>query len=291
MNTALFLDVYKDSIRRRGLDPDVVTLSAAEQENVATAIERWTRYAWRSEWWPELMRSERRQCRATWAAGTTYAVDAEVYYTDGTDEGYFVSLAGTNLGNEPSFDGDTAWWAAADEDFESYIAFEQSWETTTIERLDPTAHVFEENPLLASRAAPVEGCRVFQSRLYLTDSDAPVRPWLMFMPKPPRFTRVAYAAGTTYAAGALVYGSDGDCYLSLQAANVGHTPASSPTWWAKQEFPEMFRQYVKDAVFAEWLRDEEARERAMRDAKRELESVRSMHMVSVSPALDVGWEN
>lgn len=46
----------------------------------------------------------------------------------------------------------------------------------------------------------------------------------------------AYAGGTTYGAGAQVSvagaGNSFDCYTSRQAANVGHTPASSPTWWA-----------------------------------------------------------
>lgn len=46
----------------------------------------------------------------------------------------------------------------------------------------------------------------------------------------------AYAGGTTYGAGATVSvaGLLGalDCYTSLQASNIGHTPASSPTWWA-----------------------------------------------------------
>lgn len=46
----------------------------------------------------------------------------------------------------------------------------------------------------------------------------------------------AYAAGTSYAlnATASVAGAAGliTVYKSLQAANVGHTPASSPTWWS-----------------------------------------------------------
>lgn len=46
----------------------------------------------------------------------------------------------------------------------------------------------------------------------------------------------AYVAGTTYAAGATVSVAGAknsfDCYTSLQAANIGHTPSSSPTWWA-----------------------------------------------------------
>lgn len=41
----------------------------------------------------------------------------------------------------------------------------------------------------------------------------------------------AYAGGTTYAKDAYVT-SAGVTYRSRQAGNVGHTPASSPTWWA-----------------------------------------------------------
>lgn len=40
----------------------------------------------------------------------------------------------------------------------------------------------------------------------------------------------AYNAGTTYASGAQVVVSQ-QSYVSLQAGNVGHSPASSPTWW------------------------------------------------------------
>lgn len=42
----------------------------------------------------------------------------------------------------------------------------------------------------------------------------------------------AYAAGTTYALGQQVYvAADMRVYESLQAGNIGHTPATSPTWW------------------------------------------------------------
>jgi hypothetical protein len=41
----------------------------------------------------------------------------------------------------------------------------------------------------------------------------------------------AYAGGTTYAIGATR--DDGlNSFISLQNANTGHTPISSPTWWA-----------------------------------------------------------
>lgn len=41
---------------------------------------------------------------------------------------------------------------------------------------------------------------------------------------------LGYAAGTTYASGAWVYYGT-TYYRSLQAANVGHQPDVSPTWW------------------------------------------------------------
>lgn len=41
-----------------------------------------------------------------------------------------------------------------------------------------------------------------------------------------------YAGGTTYAINSLVVGPDGVTYISLASGNVGHTPASSPTYWA-----------------------------------------------------------
>lgn len=52
----------------------------------------------------------------------------------------------------------------------------------------------------------------------------------------PEAVAATYSAGTTYAVGdrvglAPVYGSPQIVYQSLQAGNIGHTPASSPTWW------------------------------------------------------------
>lgn len=41
---------------------------------------------------------------------------------------------------------------------------------------------------------------------------------------------LAYAGGTTYPQDVMVL-SSGIIYQSLAAANTGHTPASSPTWW------------------------------------------------------------
>lgn len=53
----------------------------------------------------------------------------------------------------------------------------------------------------------------------------------------PEATQTAYSAGTTYGSGTLVGefaavdGQAQSIYQSLQAGNLGNTPASSPTWW------------------------------------------------------------
>jgi hypothetical protein len=62
----------------------------------------------------------------------------------------------------------------------------------------------------------------------------------------------AYTGGTTYALNdtASVAGSAGliTVYKSLQASNTGHTPASSPTWWAS--IGETYQVYSGAATYA-----------------------------------------
>jgi hypothetical protein len=42
---------------------------------------------------------------------------------------------------------------------------------------------------------------------------------------------VDYDAAETYQLNARVIGNDGNTYVSIQNANSGHTPSTSPTWW------------------------------------------------------------
>lgn len=65
-------------------------------------------------------------------------------------------------------------------------------------------------------------------------------------------TPAAYAAGTTYAAAALVttgtVGGALTVWKSLAAGNIGHTPASSPTWW--QNLGEVYAEYAAGTTYA-----------------------------------------
>ena len=55
----------------------------------------------------------------------------------------------------------------------------------------------------------------------------------------------AYVAGTTYGVGDKVFSSS-RAYISLQAANLGKTPASNPTWWSP--LLEQFLLYTNKQV-------------------------------------------
>jgi hypothetical protein len=68
----------------------------------------------------------------------------------------------------------------------------------------------------------------------------------------PETPPAAYAGGTAYALGATVSiaGAAGlqTVYQSLQAANTGHTPASSPTWW--KNIGATYQVYSSVATYA-----------------------------------------
>jgi hypothetical protein len=70
----------------------------------------------------------------------------------------------------------------------------------------------------------------------VTLTDGATAPWLVSstLAEPSGADPAAYAAGTTYALDALVYRSTTHrIYQSLQAANLGNTPETSPAWWSE----------------------------------------------------------
>jgi len=67
----------------------------------------------------------------------------------------------------------------------------------------------------------------------------------------PEATVAEYAAATTYAVSdtrGVTSGTAQDVYQSLQAGNVGRTPASSPTWW--RLLGRVYAAYVSSATYA-----------------------------------------
>lgn len=61
-----------------------------------------------------------------------------------------------------------------------------------------------------------------------------VTPAMLVATDVPEADHPEYSAATTYAAGArVIVTADHKVYESVQAGNIGHTPASSPLWWSE----------------------------------------------------------
>ena len=86
--------VFEGVVRRRGIDPATASLSVAHRGRVADLVNRMLKSAWQFEWWPDLCVVEQRQYRESWAAGTGYQIDDEVYREDSAGVGrYYVAVA------------------------------------------------------------------------------------------------------------------------------------------------------------------------------------------------------
>lgn len=99
--------------------------------------------------------------------------------------------------------------------------------------------------------------------------------WILFRLRPQQFTTNAYASGTTYGLGAVVYqpSTTGECYVSLIAANTGNTPESNPAKWQKQNVLFVLSEAIKLGAYSDLLRADAQNERAAdqeQDAKAKL---------------------
>lgn len=86
---------------------------------------------------------------------------------------------------------------------------------------------------------------------YTADTEVQVK----FRRPEPRLTSTAFAAGTAYSPGNVVYyDTTGDCYLCI-AATTGNLPTST-THWERQSIPAIFAPYLRAAAFANTLEED-----------------------------------
>jgi len=266
-----FDQVYEATVRRKGLDPASVTLDAGQQEAIAEWITERTLEAWDWGWWPELLELERRQYRADWDAGKTYATGDEVYYAP--EDKYYVALQASTNKNPAS---ETDYWEEQDE-LDRYVALDQTGET----EIHAVRRAAKRNPRVSDYPDFLE---VGLSKNGIQfDTLAPSRPYLEFKRPPPRFTRTAWSEATTYAKGALVYvASTGQCYESLQAANLNKNPTSETSWWTVQTFPTLFFDWIRRAAKVDALREDGEETKADRQESAAYEKLANLYDVKTA---------
>lgn len=192
-----------------------------------------------------------------WADAVAYAVGAVVrnpvngrYYACHTAHTSATTLDGTKFGVLTPF--------------APYVAKEQAGQTPIGEVIrvterDPAVSRANPGPVrFAVRATGIVplGCMVPEV-------------WVEFRRRVPIFTSTAWAAASSYAAGATVYSSAaGECYTA-QAAITGNAsnprPEADAANWALIEFPEVLAPFVIRATGSDLLRADGQNEKADRE--------------------------
>lgn len=180
-----------------------------------------------------------------WAPNTDYTAGPQQIVRNPSDDRYYQCIVTHTSGS--TFDA-TKWGLLTV--FERYVALDQTGQTP----IGEVRGVYRNNPRTSPRF-PGPLTFLINDKGILPAPMAGVMVWVEFRRRPPVFTLDAYVGATAYAKDALVYRSTtGECYQSLQAANSGHTPESSPTWWQKVDFPDRLAEFVKWAAYGDYLR-------------------------------------
>lgn len=235
-----FLVVLNRTVRSCGLDP--ARLGGELAECFATWIEARLRKAWHLSTWPDTLGLEQRTYWPTWTAAI-YASGAKVWYAPGL--AYYQANAATVGGDVP---GVSTKWDAYTSD--RWIDFAQSGQTEIGEPLTAWAN----DPRRVKAPGPLafwhDGTTIY------LNPDAPAQPWLRFRKKEPRLTSVAWDAALTYAAGEVIYYTDGNSYLVLAATSAGQDPGDTPAKFRVQTIPEVLADYARLGAKADWLSDD-----------------------------------
>lgn len=232
-------------------EPDFITAIAS--------INRHIERGWQHDFFPEWSPTERRAFRDDWAAGTTYAEGAEIYFTD-DDTYYSANSAPNNPAAGESPDTHPAKWTEITS-FARYIALEQTGKTVIAEvdficRNDPDL-----NP---TRKGEIPHTITNLGVVPLATTGT--RVYVRFRKPVPQFTSTEWDAAETYAIGDLVYDDDsGDCYKAIQAG-TNHA-VTDADYWERVEFPARLKNFVTIAAYADALRGDDQTGKAIAESR------------------------
>ena len=147
---------------------------------------------------------------------------------------------------------------------------------TEIGNIDPLECFYDDVPIPGSLKHVLSEVEDRGDRIVCYDDGCPAEPYIRFQLPCPQFTRDAYAVGTTYGLGELVYdATSGNCYKSAAAANVGHA-LSLAAWWTAVPFPALALTYVKWSASSEVMAEDDGKYQQAARAQRELERLEEL---------------
>lgn len=236
---------------------DYTSLATLDLTSINRCIARRVRVAWERDWWPELMRSEERFLRNTWTA-TAYADGDQVYHAATT--AYYEANTATLSSDVP---GASSKWDAVTT-LDAYVGLEQTGQTA----IGLVRGIYRENPEFTENPRRLTW-RLGQHGIHLVDEGVPASVWVWYKIRPSEFNGSDYSSSATYAIGARKYytsasaGFEGDFWTCAAATTAGQNPETNPEKWTRVEFPALFRPYVVNGAYADWLRGDSQTDKAM----------------------------
>ena len=273
MKTCTVKEVLESIVRLRALDPDSAALTAAQKGKFVELLNDAVEHAWTFEMWPETMLVEQRHYRPVWNADDNYALGDVVFFEDSQErQDYYESLQDGNVAHTPDFDADTAYWKKAGTAFVRTIDFDQEGETE-IGALDTGCCVFDADPRVYPERAPLGNVVILGEAILVKTDQAPTMPWIRFRPVPPVFSWTEWSGATAYAIGDRCYlASTGESYKALQAG-TNKSPYTETEYWEPVMFPVFLKGYVKHAVAAMLMREDEGKYKAEAQADKMLDGL------------------
>jgi hypothetical protein len=174
MRTVTLQSVVDGAAVRLGLDI-TQTMLAHTTAAIVEYVNSRLREAQERAVWPEFVRTEQRQYRADYNAGTSYAIGDEVYYPT---TGFYYRATAAGSGNLPT---NTSFWTESPTDFLRSIDFAQVGQTAIGEVLG----VYGSDPRVR-RGAPEYEFFLEEDALVVPLGAA--RPWVVFCVRPTVYT-------------------------------------------------------------------------------------------------------
>lgn len=236
MRTTSFKRILTAILAKDGVPAAYV---ASYGEGLEEFINDRLREAWEFDWWPELLRVDRRYYHDVHVNGTQYLVGDVVWESDK----YWEALQSTT--DDPATQP-THWKNITEPDVKLIPRRQEN-----LQEIGQPLAAYAKDPRKTSRSGRM-GFSLLGEGVLLGDL-AGARVWLEYRIPPVAFSTSAWNSATAYSAGDLVYSeSEGECYQALQAVAPG-TVVTSTAHWKKVDFPYIFHRYVVQSVYADLL--------------------------------------
>lgn len=188
-----------------------------------------------------------------WLTGSAYAVGNQV--RNPSDGRYYQCISAHTAGG--SFDG-TKFGVLTN--FDRYIGFTQSWEANAIGEFFLDG-ITDRNPKVTTKLQAIP--------FWISENGAQVgglpsscstrgKVWVQFRLRRPLLTGEAWDSTASYGAGSQVYylnaaGTVANFYTAATQTINGDSPETAAASWAVVEVPYIFRGYLLEGGYADWL--------------------------------------